>query len=152
MILETNFASQLNDAPAMRPFSRRDKPLILVAEDMGVQVRLTRLCLERANYSVIASPDGLDALARIQAEHPDLVLLDVDMPGLNGFQVLDALRRDPATSHIPVIMLTAHAKDSSLFDEWATSCDAFMTKPFSPQQLVTAVQEVFANTASSQCM
>ena len=149
MILETNSPTPPNDAPARTPQSGRDKPLILVAEDMGVQVRLTRLCLERANYAVIASPDGLDALARIQAERPDLVLLDVDMPGLNGFQVLDALRRDPATRHIPVIMLTAHAKDSSLFDEWATPNDAFMTKPFSPQQLVTAVQQVFNSAAAS---
>ena len=122
---------------------QRAKPLILVAEDVGIQVRLTQMCLERANFAVIASPNGQDALNRIQAERPDLVLLDVDMPVLNGFQVLDAIRRDPATRHIPVIMLTAHAKDATLFEEYATSVDSFMTKPFSPQQLVTAVQQVF---------
>ena len=120
----------------------REKPLILVADDVGVQVRLTTLCLERAQYAVIACSNGRDALESIRAQLPDLVLLDVDMPGMNGFQVLDALRKDPATIAIPVIMLTAHAKDSGLFEEWATSADAFMTKPFSPQQLVQAVKEV----------
>ena len=114
----------------------------MVAEDVGIQVRLTQMCLERANYAVIAAPNGRDALTRIQSERPDLVLLDVDMPELNGFQVLDALRRDAETRHIPVIMLTAHAKDAALFEEWATPADAFMTKPFSPQQLVTAVKQV----------
>lgn len=131
-----------NANPTELVLPRHDPPLILVADDMGVQVRLTKLCLERANYAVLTCSNGKDALESVQAHLPDLVLLDVDMPGLNGFQVLDALRRDPATSEIPVIMLTAHAKDSGLFEEWATSADAFMTKPFSPQQLVQAVKEV----------
>ncbi len=132
--------SNAHDSELARP--TREQPLILVADDMGVQVRLTTLCLERARYAVIACSNGKDALDSIRVHLPDLVLLDVDMPGMNGFQVLDALRKDPATIAIPVIMLTAHAKDSGLFEEWATSADAFMTKPFSPQQLVQAVKEV----------
>ena len=132
--------SNANDSEVVRP--HRETPLILVADDVGVQVRLTTLCLERAHYAVIACSNGKDALESIRTHLPDLVLLDVDMPGMNGFQVLDALRKDPATIAIPVIMLTAHAKDSGLFEEWATSADAFMTKPFSPQQLVQAVNGV----------
>ena len=122
----------------------RDKPLILVAEDAGIQVRLAQICLERANFVVAAARDGAEALRKVAEETPDLIIMDVDMPELNGFQVLDRLRSEPSTRHIPVLMLTAHAKDSGLFDEWATQADAFMTKPFSPPELVRAVQKLLA--------
>lgn len=122
----------------------RDRPLILVAEDMGLMVRLMRFHLERAGYDVLAVPDGTQALARSESDVPDLILLDVEMPGLNGFQVLDKLRSNEATRHIPVIMLTAHAKDAPLFAEWAESADLFMTKPFAPTDLVEQVQRILA--------
>jgi chemosensory pili system protein ChpA (sensor histidine kinase/response regulator) len=118
--------------------------LILIAEDAGIQVKLAQICLERANYRVVAARDGMEALHSIQTLRPDLVLLDVDMPVMNGFQVLDRLRSDAETCHIPVIMLTAHAKDSGLFAEWATPRDEFMTKPFSPNELLATVKRVLA--------
>ncbi len=127
----------------------RDRPLILIAEDAGIQVKLTQICLERANYQVMAARDGLEALQCIEASKPDLVLLDIEMPIMNGFQVLDRLRSSVETRDIPIIMLTAHAKDSGLFAEWATSEDEFMTKPFSPQQLLATVQRVLAATANA---
>jgi two-component system, OmpR family, phosphate regulon response regulator PhoB len=122
------------------------RPLVLVAEDVGVQVRLMQLCLERADYRVIAAKNGADALAQISAHCPNLIILDVDMPELNGFQVLDTLRRTDETRAIPVIMLTAHAKDSVLFDEWATERDVFMTKPFSPPELIARVRRILDPT------
>jgi CheY-like chemotaxis protein len=134
------------DKPTTAGEMGRDKPLIVIAEDAGIQVRLAQLCLERANYQVRAARDGKEALECIRSEKPDLVLLDVEMPVMNGFQVLDQLRRDEATRHIPVIMLTAHAKDSGLFEEWATARDEFMTKPFSPNQLLAIVQKVLASS------
>src|SRR4051812_16856949 len=113
-----------------------DRPLALIAEDAGVHVRLAQLCLERAGCRVAAARDGHEALREIEKERPDVILLDIDMPGFNGFQVLDKLRSDPATSEIPVIMLTGHAKDSVIFDEYAGDLDVFMTKPFSPLDLI----------------
>ena len=127
--------------------SQRDKPVILVAEDAGIQVRLAQICLERANFTVVAARDGVEALQKVADEMPDLIIMDVEMPEMNGFQALDKLRNDPKFQHIPVLMLTAHAKDSGLFDEWATSADAFMTKPFSPLELVSAVQALLQTSA-----
>ncbi len=124
--------------------TERERPLVLVAEDMGLQVRLMRLHLERAGCDVIAVGDGVQALARCEADMPDLIMLDVDMPGLNGFQVLDKLRRSDSTRHIPIIMLTAHAKDEPLFAEWAGSADLFMTKPFTPDTMVADVKRILA--------
>ena len=124
--------------------TERERPLILVAEDMGLQVRLMRFHLERAGCDVIAVGDGVQALARIEAEMPDLIMLDVEMPGLNGFQVLDKLRSNDATRHIPIIMLTAHAKDAPLFAEWAEAADLFLTKPFTPATMVADVKRILA--------
>lgn len=124
--------------------ARRERPQILVAEDMGLLVRLMRFHLERAGFDVIAVADGAQALEQCEADIPDLILLDVEMPEMNGFQVLDRLRRDAATRHIPVIMLTAHAKDAPLFAEWAESADLFMTKPFAPAELVFEVKRILA--------
>src|SRR5437763_70959 len=95
------------------------QPLVLIAEDAGIQVRLVQVCLERAGCRVVAARDGLEAMAKIETERPDLILLDIEMPHANGFQVLDKVRSDASTSTIPVIMLTAHAKDSYLFQEYA---------------------------------
>jgi CheY-like chemotaxis protein len=119
-----------------------DRPLILVAEDVGFQVRLIQICLEREGYRIQAARDGHEALVRIAEESPDLILLDIDMPRMNGFQVLDRLRAQPETCAIPVIVLTAHAKDSGLFAEWATPTDVFLTKPFSPTELVRTIEKV----------
>ncbi len=123
---------------------RREKPLILVAEDAGIQIRLTQICLERADYTVVAARNGAEALKRVAEDEPDLIIMDVDMPEMNGFQALDRLRSESHTRHIPVLMLTAHAKDAELFAEWATDADAFMTKPFSPPELVSAVRALLA--------
>lgn len=119
-----------------------EQPLVLIAEDARVQIRLAQISLERAGYRVSTALDGREALEKIRSEPPDLVILDVEMPEMNGFQVLDHLRRDPQICDIPVLMLTAHAKDSGLFDEWATDKDRFMTKPFSPHALIKAVHEM----------
>lgn len=129
--------------------TERERPLVLVAEDMGLQVRLMRLHLERAGCDVIAVGDGVQALARCEADMPDLIMLDVDMPGLNGFQVLDKLRTNDVTRGIPVIMLTAHAKDEPLFAEWAESADLFMTKPFTPGTMLAEVKRILALRSES---
>ncbi len=115
-------------------------PHVLVVEDAGIQVRLMELTLSRAGMEVSSAWNGQEALQCISQRRPDAIILDVEMPGMNGFQVLDILRADPLTAEIPVLMLTAHAKDSALFEEWAKPADAFLTKPFSPAQLIAEVR------------
>ena len=116
-----------------------------MVEDAGIQVRLMEMTLTRAGYEVDSAWDGKEALRRVEERRPDAIILDVEMPGMNGFQVLDVLRQNPDTANIPVLMLTAHAKDSGLFDEWAQPADAFLTKPFSPTQLVSEVRRALTS-------
>lgn len=123
------------------------RPLALIAEDASAQIRLIQICMERAGCRVAAVRDGCQAMSQIEIERPDIILLDVDLPGLNGFQVLDRVRKNPQTRTIPVIMLTAHAKDSVLFAEWADTADVFMTKPFSPEDLIATVRATLSSVA-----
>src|ERR1051326_2958741 len=116
------------------------KERILVVEDMGLQIRLLQIVLEQADYEFLGARDGEEALEKATTLEPNLILLDLELPDINGFQVLDRLRHDPKTRHIPVIMLTAHAKDSGFFEANRREGDVFMTKPYSPPELLTTIQ------------
>jgi CheY-like chemotaxis protein len=120
----------------------------MVVEDMGLQVKLTTMALEKNGYDVVSARNGAEALSLLSDSRPDLILLDVEMPEMNGFQVLDRLRQDPETARIPVVMLTAHAKDAGLFSTWQQDRDQFMTKPFSPPALVKTVGDSLARAAA----
>ncbi|HLK55643.1 MAG TPA: response regulator [Chthonomonadaceae bacterium] len=117
---------------------------ILAVEDMGIQVRLLQIALEQANYEFLAARDGKEALEKATTLEPDLILLDLELPDLNGFQVLHQLRQDSKTQHIPVIMLTAHAKDAAFFEENRREGDVFMTKPYNPTELITTIERILS--------
>src|SRR3990172_11803439 len=93
---------------------------ILVVDDERHIVRLIQVNLERAGYQVVTAFDGRDALKKVEAEKPDLVVLDVMMPHLDGFEVLKRLQANPATREIPVVMLTAKAQDGDVFRGWSS--------------------------------
>jgi two-component system alkaline phosphatase synthesis response regulator PhoP/two-component system response regulator VicR len=116
---------------------------ILAVDDEKHIVRLVQVNLERAGYEVVIANDGKEALEKVQAENPDLVVLDVMMPYMDGFEVLQNLRRNPATRDIPVIMLTAKAQDADVFKGWQSGVDCYLTKPFNPMELLSFVKRIF---------
>ena len=116
---------------------------ILAVDDEKFIVRLVQVTLERQGYQVITASDGKEALEKVDSEKPDLVVLDVMMPYMDGFEVLQTLRRDPATRDIPVIMLTAKAQDADVFRGWQSGVDCYLTKPFNPLELVSFVNRIF---------
>jgi len=116
---------------------------ILAVDDEKFIVRLVQVTLERQGYQVVTAYDGKEALQKVEAEKPDLVVLDVMMPYMDGFEVLQTLRRDPATRDIPVIMLTAKAQDADVFRGWQSGVDCYLTKPFNPLELVSFVNRIF---------
>jgi DNA-binding response OmpR family regulator len=113
----------------------RARPLILVADDDPDILELVKLRLARSGFDVVAAQNGLDALELAQTRSPDLAVLDVSMPGLDGGQVVTTLRSDPATHEIPVILLTARATAADVEAGLATGADDYVTKPFSPEVL-----------------
>lgn len=116
---------------------------ILVVDDERHIVRLIQVNLERQGYHVVTAHDGKEALEKVTAETPDLVVLDVMMPYMDGFEVLRNLRREPETRELPVIMLTAKAQDRDVFTGYQAGADMYLTKPFNPQELITFVKRIF---------
>lgn len=116
---------------------------ILVVDDEKHIVRLVQVNLERAGYEVVTAYDGEEALQKVKQERPDLIVLDVMMPKMDGFEVMKHLKADPTTRDIPVIMLTAKAQDADVFRGWQTGVDCYLTKPFNPLELLTFIRRVF---------
>ena len=116
---------------------------ILAVDDEKHIVRLVQVNLERAGYTVVTANDGKEALQKVADENPDLVVLDVMMPYMDGFEVLQNLRRNPSTRDIPVIMLTAKAQDADVFKGWQSGVDCYLTKPFNPMELLSFVKRIF---------
>ena len=119
---------------------------ILIADDRSEVVELVRVSLESDEYEVIDASDGKEALEKIEKEKPDLVLLDVVMPHMSGFQVLERLKQDTQTNQIPVIMLTAQGQKLDREAGTKLGAHAYITKPFSPSTLLAKIQEVLASS------
>ena len=113
---------------------------VLLAEDDADIRDLIAFRLDRAGYTVRAVGDGVAALAAVEAGGVDLALLDVQMPGLTGLQVCRRLRANPATSDLPVIVVTAAARADDVAGGFDAGADDYIVKPFSPRLLVERVQ------------
>ena len=110
---------------------------ILVADDEPNIVKLLRLYLREEGYEIVSARDGKEALERFHAEAPDLVLLDLMMPQLGGFEVCTEIRRE---SDVPVIMLTARTDDVDKIVGLEMGADDYITKPFNPREVVARVK------------
>lgn len=112
------------------------RPLVLVADDDPDILLLMTLTLERDGYDVVAAKDGLSALEAAVERAPHLVLLDLMMPGLDGYEVTRRLRREPTTKDLPIVIVTAAAEESQAARALEAGADAYMRKPFSPRELL----------------
>ena len=125
---------------------------MLVCDDEPIVRILVRATLDREKYTVVVARDGHEALALARSGKPDLIMLDVVMPGRSGHHVLDTLRRDPATATIPIIVLTGWAPATAGADLLRAGADRYLAKPFSPHALACLVEELLSEpaTAASQ--
>jgi len=115
---------------------------ILVIEDDPDIVELLRYNLERESYRVTSAVTGSEGLAELQRERPDLVILDLMLPEVSGFEVCRRLRKDSATENLPVIMLTARSEEADVIAGIELGADDYIKKPFSPRELVARVGAV----------
>lgn len=113
---------------------------VLIADDEPNIVISLEFLLRREGFEVLVAVDGEEALAKARAERPDLVLLDVMMPKMNGFDVCQALRSDPELASMQVLMLTAKGRETEVSKGLGLGADAYMTKPFSTKDLVAQVR------------
>lgn len=120
---------------------------ILLAEDDPDIRRLIADKLQATGFAVLEAGDGLAALAAARRAVPDLVLLDMRMPLLNGLDVCRELRTDPHTADIPIIMVTAHSQSPDIEQAYAAGATDYLVKPFSPRELVRRVEAALAQAA-----
>ena len=114
---------------------------ILVVDDMPANVRLLEAVLQPAGFSVTSASSGPEALERVVSELPDLVLLDVQMAGMNGYEVCRRIRENEETALIPVVMITSHDNEARI-DGIRAGADDFVTKPFDHQELLLRVRSL----------
>ncbi|HYU57948.1 MAG TPA: response regulator [Actinomycetota bacterium] len=115
---------------------------VLVIDDEPDVLLLCRVNLEFEGFDVLEASDGERGIDIARGEHPDVIILDVMMPRMDGLTVLDHLSHDPSTSDIPVIMLTAKAQEKDQIRGWVAGASDYITKPFSPGVLIDAVAKV----------
>ena len=123
---------------AVRPTA----PRVLVVDDSEVIRELISVNLELEGFEVLTAEDGQDALDRIEQIQPDLVTLDVVMPRMDGFETAARLRANLATRHIPVVMVSAAAQEGDLQRGREIGVNAYITKPFQPEELVQVVRDL----------
>ena len=116
---------------------------VLVADDEKDIRRLVVFTLERAGFEIVEAVDGQEAFQMATELHPDIILLDVMMPYMDGFEVLRHIRKDVATRDLPVIMLTAKAMDNDVFTGHQLGATCYLTKPFNPIELISFVKRIF---------
>ncbi len=119
---------------------------VLIADDEPNIVISLEFLMKREGYAVSVARDGHEALAAIQRDRPDLVLLDLMMPGKSGFDVCQAVRADAALASIKIVMLTAKGRDTDLAKGTALGADVYMTKPFSTQELAATVRRLLSGS------
>ena len=133
-------ATDVNEPP-------RRRTILVVDDEEGIRTVL-RLALTRAGYEVVEAEDGEVALERIAEEMPDLVMLDVMMPGMGGYAVCQTLREQPQTAALPVIMLSARTDSRSRQAGLSAGATKYLTKPLAADQLLRHVAEVLQTAVS----
>lgn len=120
-------------------------PRILAVDDEPNIVRLIQVNLERHGYQVETANNGVQALEKIRANRPDLIVSDVMMPEMDGFELLTTIRKDAALQDLPVIMLTAKAQDKNVLEGYQRGADMYLTKPFNPAELLAFVKRILSS-------
>jgi DNA-binding response OmpR family regulator len=120
----------------------RAQPVILAADDEDDILELIAFRLEHSGYTVLQAHDGAEALELARSSQPDLAVLDVMMPKMDGIELTRRLREDEATNKMPIILLTARTQEADIQRGFDAGADDYMRKPFSPQELRSRVQAI----------
>jgi DNA-binding response OmpR family regulator len=123
---------------------------VLVVDDDPVILKLLEVNFEMEGFEVVRASDGAEGLERARAVHPDIVVLDVMMPRMTGYEVAKALREDEDTAHIPIIFVTARAQSSDVERGMELGVDDYVTKPFDPLDLIARVNVLLARSQAAR--
>jgi two-component system, cell cycle response regulator DivK len=114
---------------------------ILVVEDQEDNRQILRDLLASVDYQMIEASDGEAGVAAAKAEHPDLILMDIQLPVMDGYEATRRIKADPDLKQIPIIVVTSYALSGDEAKARAAGCDSYVTKPYSPRQLLAKIRE-----------
>jgi two-component system cell cycle response regulator DivK len=117
------------------------KKRILVVEDTDDNLRILRDLLTAAGYDLLEATDGAEGVALAQKEQPDLVLMDIQLPEIDGYEATRRMRAIPKLAKVPIIAVTSYALSGDDAKAFAAGCDGYVAKPFSPRQLLAKIRE-----------
>jgi DNA-binding response OmpR family regulator len=126
-----------------------EAPTILIADDHAVCMQLLRACLTSSGYRVLCAQDGREALTLMETERPQLVILDVMMPVMDGMEVLRRAKDDPSLAKIPAIMVTSREQQADILDAVKLGAADYMIKPFVPTELLARVTRIISDRKSA---
>ena len=132
---------------AARQEARPEKLSVMVIDDSITMRKVTARILERHNIRAITAKDGLDAVAMLQTQVPDLAILDIEMPRMDGFEVLAHVRNQANLSHLPIIMVTSRGGDKHRDRAMKLGVNAYLTKPYQEEQLMQAIRQILGERA-----
>jgi len=115
--------------------------LILVVEDQEDNRRIMRDLLASAGYEVIEAVTGEEGVAAAEHHRPDLILMDIQLPGLDGYEATRQIKANPDLQHIPIIVVTSYALSGDDLKAYEAGCDDYVSKPFSPRELLAKIRE-----------
>ena len=125
------------------------RPLVLVVDDFADGRDIARAVLASAGIATVEAANGYDALTQAREHHPDVVVLDLAMPGMDGWEVTRRLKEDPCTADVRILGFTAHAEQAALRRALHAGCDAILTKPCPPKVLVQGVRDLLAGARAT---
>jgi two-component system, cell cycle response regulator DivK len=114
---------------------------ILVVEDQEDNRQIIRDLLSATDYEIVEAESGEEALAAVAKQRPDLILMDIQLPGIDGYEVTRRIKADPAMRSIPIIAVTSYALSGEEQKARAAGCDAYVPKPYSPRQLLAKIRQ-----------
>jgi len=120
---------------------------VLVVEDNPKNMKLAVLLLEKAGYEALQAEDAIEGMRLAREQRPGLILMDIQLPGMNGLEAIRLLKADTATQAIPIIALTAFAMKGDEITIQAAGCDGYLAKPFRHAEFITAMERVLGPTA-----
>jgi two-component system cell cycle response regulator DivK len=126
----------------------RGAKTVLIVEDQIEMRAINAMYLHHHGYRVLATDNGMDGVRAAREEHPDLILMDISVPGMDGIRATETLKRDPDTGEIPVVIITAHPYGSVGKRAIDAGCDGYLTKPCDPRRVLQEVRRRLGDVAN----
>lgn len=123
---------------------------ILLVDDSNTILMMEKMILAKGGYELVTAPNGEDALAKALQHKPDLILMDVIMPKMNGFEACAAIRANDITKNIPIIMVTTRGEASNVEAGWSNGCNDYVTKPINSIELLAKVRNLLDDSQEVQ--